>query len=58
MSATKPELIGRTILMSGALDADVHERLGHAFFASLQKPFDLATLATALRELHATPRAK
>jgi PAS domain S-box-containing protein len=58
MSATKPELIGRTILMSGALDADVHERLGHAFFASLQKPFDLATLATALRQVHAMPRAK
>ena len=45
MARLRPGLMARTILMSGALEEDSNDEIGQGYAASLQKPFDLKSLA-------------
>ncbi len=51
MARLRPELLQRTVLMSGALDEDAHDEIGQGYAASLQKPFDLKALAKLISRL-------
>lgn len=51
MAAIQPHLVPGTILMSGALDQDAHDRIGLGCGAVLNKPFDLRTLTRTITEL-------
>lgn len=51
MAELQPRLVPGTILMSGALEQDAHERIGLGCGAVLGKPFDLRTLTRTITDL-------